>query len=267
MEAVVARYELHTVCREALCPNRAECYSRRKVTFIILGDTCTRNCSFCSVNKGQPAAPDPGEPERCARAARELGLNHVIVTSVTRDDLDDGGAAQFAATIRALRSIPDRPSVEVLIPDFGGDVFSLSRVLQAGPDILGHNIETVRRLYPEMRKGANFDRSLRILSEAKRIREEVITKSALMLGLGETMGEVRETFRELRNAGCDCLAIGQYLRPSFGQSPVREYIPPWRFETIKEEALRMGFKDVQSGPLVRSSYREYRFDEDIDAKG
>ncbi len=258
VEGAVRRHDLHTVCREALCPNRAECYSRRKATFIILGDTCTRGCRFCSVSRGEPGPVDPGEPERLARAVGELGLRYVVVTSVTRDDLPDGGAGQFAAAVRALRSLGPAPAVEVLVPDFKGSPEALAAVLEAGPDILSHNVETVRRLYPEVRSGADYERSLRLLADAKRIRGEVMTKSALMLGLGETEEEVRETFRDLRLRDCDYLAVGQYLRPGLDQVPVREYLPPERFDAVGEEALGMGFREVASGPLVRSSYRENR---------
>ncbi len=256
VESVVRRNGLHTVCREALCPNRAECYSRRKATFIILGDTCTRGCRFCSVSRGAPEPVDTAEPERLARAASELGLRRVIVTSVTRDDLPDGGAAQFAAAVRALKSLSSAPDVEVLVPDFAGSGESLAAVLDAGPDILSHNVETVRRLYPEVRRGADYERSLRVLGDAKRIRGEVMTKSALMLGLGETAEEIRDTFRDLRLRDCDFLAVGQYLRPGLDQVPVREYLPPGRFEEIRLEALDMGFREAAAGPLVRSSYQE-----------
>jgi len=260
VESVVRRNGLHTVCREALCPNRAECYSRRKATFIILGNICTRGCRFCSVSRGEPLPPDFGEAGRLARAAGELGLRHVIVTSVTRDDLADGGAAQFAAAIGALKALPGVSAVEALVPDFGGNVAALATVLAAGPDILSHNIETVRRLYPAVRRGADYDRSLAILGEAKRIREEVMTKSALMLGLGETAGEVRDAFRDLRGASVDFLAVGQYLCPGMDRVPVKEYIPPEQFARFEEEALGLGFREVASGPLVRSSYRENRLE-------
>lgn len=256
--SVVRKHGLHTVCHEALCPNRAECYSKRKVTFIILGDVCTRGCRFCSVAKGAPSPPDPGEAGRVARAASELGLRHVIVTSVTRDDLVDGGAAQFAATIRALRALDARPTIEVLVPDFGGEREALGAVLAEGPDVLCHNLETVRRLYGEVRPGANYERSLLMLAAAKRMNAEVMTKSALMLGLGETTAEVLETLGDLRGAACDFLAIGQYLRPGLDQAPVRDYVTPERFSWFEKEAYRLGFLEAASGPLVRSSYVEQR---------
>lgn len=260
MESVVRRNNLHTVCREALCPNRAECYSRHKATFIILGNICTRGCRFCSVSHGAPLAPDPGEAARLAKAVGELSLRHVIVTSVTRDDLADGGAGQFAAAIRALRDLPGAPAVEVLVPDFGGSVEALAVVLEAGPHILSHNVETVRRLYPEVRRGADYERSLSVLREAKRIRKEVMTKSAMILGMGETTGEVMEAFRDLRGESVDFLAVGQYLRPAMDKIPVKEYITPERFAWYEREALGLGFREVASGPLVRSSYRENRLD-------
>lgn len=256
VESAVRRNDLHTICREALCPNRAECYARGKATFIILGDVCTRGCRFCSVTKGKPFPVDPVEPRRLARAAGELGLRRVIVTSVTRDDLRDGGASQFAAAVRALKSLRPAPVVEVLVPDFGGSSGALAAVLDAEPDILSHNVETVRRLYPTIRRGADYERSLRLLGDAKRIRGEVMTKSAIMLGLGETAEETRNTLRDLRLRDCDFLAVGQYLRPGLDQVPVREYAPPERFDEIREEALRMGFREAACGPLVRSSYEE-----------
>ncbi len=258
VEGVVRRHRLRTVCREALCPNRAECYGRSKATFIILGDTCTRGCRFCSVSRGTPAPPDPGEAGRLARAVEDLGLRHVIVTSVTRDDLPDGGAACFAGAVRALKGLPAPPVVEILVPDFGGSDEALGAVLDAAPDILSHNVETVRRLYPAVRRGADYDRSLRMLARAKDVGREVMTKSALMLGLGETTEEVLETFRDLRRAGCDFLAVGQYLRPGMDQVPVREYLSPERFAWFEREALRLGFREVAAGPLVRSSYQEVR---------
>jgi lipoic acid synthetase len=260
IESVVRRHRLHTVCREALCPNRADCYARRKATFIILGDVCTRGCSFCSVSKGSPAPPDPGEPVRIAYATAELGLAYVVVTSVTRDDLPDGGAGHFAATVRALKALETDPVIELLIPDFGGDRRAVETILAEGPDVLCHNLETVRRLYGDVRRGADYERSLRMLEEAKRAHGEVMTKSAIMLGLGETEAEVVEAFRDLRQASCDLLAIGQYLRPGLDQVPVREYVTPDRFSWFAGEAYRLGFREVAAGPLVRSSYAESRVD-------
>jgi lipoic acid synthetase len=258
VESIVRGNNLHTVCREALCPNRAECYGQRRATFLILGGVCTRGCRFCAVSRGVPHPPDPDEPVRIARAASELNLEDVVVTSVTRDDLADGGAGVFAETVRALKRLERPPVVEVLVPDFGGDLESRAAVGAAGPEIIAHNIETVRRLYAKARRGADYDRSLFLLSESKRIRPEVITKSSLILGLGETTEEVLEAFRDLRRSSVDCLTIGQYLRPGIEQVPVESYVTPERFDRFKEEALDMGFRDVAAGPLVRSSYQRVR---------
>jgi lipoic acid synthetase len=203
-----------------------------------------------------PGSPDEEEPYRVAAAVRELGLRHVIITSVTRDDLPDGGSGLYARVIRALRSIIPSPVVEVLIPDFGGDIKNLDTVLAAGPDVVSHNIETVKQLYGDLRKGADYDRSLRILATAKQHREGVMTKSAIILGFGEAPAAVRETLRDLRRVGCDFLAIGQYLRPTLDQVPVREFVPPQMFKRFEREAYRMGFREVTAGPLVRSSYQE-----------
>lgn len=260
IEGVVRTHRLHTICREGLCPNRAECYARGKVTFMVLGDICTRNCQFCSVVKGSPRPPDPDEPERIARAARELGLRHVIVTSVTRDDLPDGGSAHYAAVVRALREIAPPPVIEVLVPDFGGSHHALACAVAAGPDIVSHNMETVRRLYGEVRRGADYERSLGLLYEVKSDRKEVMTKSSFMLGLGETMDEVIEALMDLRRVDCDFVALGQYLRPGMDQMPVREYIPPERFSWLERKAYGMGFREATAGPLVRSSYKENRLD-------
>jgi lipoic acid synthetase len=256
IEQVVGKYHLHTVCREALCPNRAECYGRGKATFIILGDTCTRECRFCAVTKGIPRSVDGEEPENLARAVSELGLSHVIVTSVTRDDLPDGGSGHYAAVIRALKRLEPVPVIEVLVPDFSGSEKALETVLEAGPSILSHNLETVERLYGTLRRGADYDRSLQLLKSAKTIDEEVMTKSALILGFGETKDEVIEAFRDLRLAGCDFLAVGQYLRPGAQQVPVVEYIPPEDFSILEKIACEIGFLEVAAGPLMRSSYQE-----------
>ncbi len=258
VEKIIKKYDLHTICHEALCPNRAECYSKGKVTFNVLGDICTRGCRFCSVSKGVPAPPDHREAVGVARAAGELGLGHVIVTSVTRDDLADGGSGHYAEIIGELRALEPRPTIEVLVPDFRGNADALRTVLEAGPDILSHNVETVPRLYGDLRRGAGYERSLSLLERAKRENEEVMTKSALILGLGESREEVIEVFRDLRSAGCDFLAVGQYLRPGMEQVPVHEYIAPKSFRELEEEAYGMGFLQVTAGPLVRSSYQEIR---------
>ncbi len=258
IESIVRGNNLHTVCREALCPNRTECYSKRRATFLILGGVCTRGCRFCAISRGAPLPPDPDEPMRIMESVHLMGLENVVVTSVTRDDLADGGARAFADTVREIKRLPKPPVVEVLVPDFGGSIESLATVLAAGPEVFAHNIETVRRLYAKARRGADYDRSLFMLSEAKRIRPEAITKSSLILGLGETTEEVLEAFRDLRSSSVDCLTVGQYLRPGIAQIPVRSYIPPERFDWFRDEALALGFRDVAAGPLVRSSYQEVR---------
>lgn len=246
---------LHTVCQGARCPNQAECFSRRVATFMILGDTCTRGCAFCAVNKGTPSAPDSGEPERVAEAAARLGLKHVVVTSVTRDDLPDGGARHFAGTIEFIRKMAPGTTVEVLTPDFQGNTDSIAAVVAAGPDVFNHNIETVSRLYPSVRPQANFSRSVNFLKKVKELAPGITTKSGLMVGLGESREEVLEAMRVLRSAGCDILTIGQYLRPSDVQLPVKEYVLPETYDFYMEKGLSMGFGEVAAGPWVRSSYQ------------
>jgi len=247
---------LHSVCEEALCPNIYECFEARTATFLILGDVCTRRCSFCAIANGRPSGLDQEEPQRVARAARVLGLRHIVVTSVARDDLSDGGAAIFAETIIKLREqVPDC-SVEVLIPDFGGSRSALERVMAARPDILNHNAETMPRLYRRVRPSARYYRSLELLQRAKEMEASVLSKSGLMVGLGETWDEIRAVLADLRRAGCDIVTIGQYLRPTSAQRhlPVERYYTPAEFQRLKEEALALGFRAVESGPLVRSSY-------------
>ena len=247
---------LHSVCEEALCPNIYECFEARTATFLILGDVCTRRCSFCAIANGRPAGLDREEPHRVAHAARVLGLRHVVVTSVARDDLTDGGAAVFADTIVQLReSVPDC-SVEVLIPDFGGSRSALERVMAARPDILNHNVETVPRLYRRVRPSARYYRSLELLQRAKEMDASVPTKSGLMVGLGETWDEILAVLADLRRADCDIATIGQYLRPTSAERhlPVERYYTPAEFQRLKDEALALGFRAVESGPLVRSSY-------------
>lgn len=250
---------LHTVCESARCPNIGECFRRGTATFLILGNVCTRSCRFCAVAKGTPGPPDPEEPERVAEAARQLNLKHVVVTSVTRDDLPDGGAGHFAATIVAIRRVLPQATVEVLVPDFQGKEEALNTVLAARPDVLNHNVETVPRLYPSVRPQANYKRSLWLLGRAKEKAPDILTKSGLMVGLGETREEVEGVLKDLRSVQCDIVTIGQYLRPSVRHLPVASYIPPEEFEYYREYALRLGFLGVASGPFVRSSYRAEEF--------
>ena len=246
--------DLHTVCEEACCPNLGECFSRGTATFLILGDRCTRHCRFCAVGHGPLGPPDPHEPQRVAEAAKAMALKYVVVTSVTRDDLPDGGAGLFAQTILALREKVPGTLVEVLIPDFQGDDEALKKVMEARPDVLNHNVETVPRLYPMVRPGAVYERSLRLLKKAREIDRSVATKSGLMLGLGEADDEIGRALQDLVEAGCTMLTLGQYLQPSRDHLPVERFIPPEEFDRWKETALRMGFVEVASGPFVRSSY-------------
>jgi lipoic acid synthetase len=249
---------LNTVCEEARCPNIGECWDQRTATIMILGDTCTRACGFCAIKTGRPTWFDEDEPRRVAEAVAGLGLEHVVVTSVARDDLPDGGASVFAATIRELRHRSPGMGVEVLIPDFDGEPGPLHAVMDAAPDILNHNLETVRRLQKPVRKRARWDRSLEVLARAKAFAIElgnpVHTKSSLMVGLGETRDELAEAFSALRQVDCDILTIGQYLRPTERHLPLLRYYHPDEFAEMREEALALGFRHVESGPLVRSSY-------------
>jgi lipoyl synthase len=278
---------LHTVCEEAHCPNMGECWDQRTATIMILGDTCTRACGFCAVKTGKPLIHDLDEPRRVAEAISGLGLDHVVITSVARDDLDDGGAGIFAETIRRLRIACPTMGVEVLIPDFNGEEEPLRTVMAAGPDILNHNVETVARLQKPVRKRARYDRSLGVLARAKEYAREfaaaasvrspatgqasggslaVHTKSSIMVGLGETRPELHQTFLDLRAVDCDILTIGQYLRPSAEHLPVERYYHPDEFAEMREEALALGFKHVESGPLVRSSYHARDQVPDADAR-
>lgn len=250
---LLRKYKLSTVCEEARCPNQGVCFSKPVATFMILGDYCTRRCGFCAVKGGVPSEPDPEEPQRVAGAVAEMGLRYVVITSVTRDDLPDGGAAHFAVTVRAIRKRNPDTGVEVLTPDFKGDRAALRTVLDSEPVVFNHNVETVERLYGSVRPQAEYKRSLLLLRSAKEIAPRARTKSGLMLGLGETTDEVVALFRNLRDAGCDFLTLGQYLRPSKRNLPVVEYVLPAVFEDLKERALDLGFEFVASGPLVRSS--------------
>jgi len=248
--------DLHTVCEEASCPNCGECFGRRTAAFMILGRECTRNCTFCCVSNGTPVPPDPMEPSHLADAVDQLDLKYVVITSVTRDDLQDGGAGHFASVITAIKEkLAERsPRIEVLIPDFQGDESALRTVISAQPDVINHNIETVLRLYPEVRPQADYRRSLNLLSLVKAIDPTRLTKSGIMLGLGETKMEVLEVFADLRRHGCDFLTIGQYLAPSPKHHPLIEYITPEQFDWYREQAYLAGFLYVAAGPLVRSSY-------------
>ena len=250
---LLRQYGLSTVCEEARCPNRGECFSKPTATFMILGDRCTRNCGFCSVTSSRPFPPDPTEPQRVAQAAKDMGLRYVVITSVTRDDLPDGGAEQFALTIRSVRALLPDARIEVLTPDFKGDIDALKTVLDSCPDLFNHNVETVPGLYPLVRPQADYRRSLFVLRKAKELCPTVPTKSGLMVGLGEKFDEVVEVMKDLREAGCEILTIGQYLQPRKENLPVSEYIHPDVFERYREIGYELGFSYVASAPLVRSS--------------
>lgn len=254
VRTLLGRSRLHTVCQEAKCPNLWECFSRRISTFLIMGPRCTRNCRFCAVERRPTGPPDPEEPARVAETAQHMGLRYVVITSVTRDDLPDGGAGFFAETIDEIRKRTPEAFVEVLIPDFQGNCEALQTVLQARPDVLNHNLETVPRLYPTVRPEASYPRSLELLRRAKAYYPAIPTKSGLMLGLGEFAEEVEKTLEDLVAAGCTVLTLGQYLQPSKEHLPVERFIPPEEFDVWKEAALGMGFSAVASGPFVRSSY-------------
>jgi lipoic acid synthetase len=254
LKGIMRGLDLHTVCEEAHCPNIGECWEARTATFMILGDTCTRACGFCAVKTGRPTTLDLGEPERVAEAIERMGLKHAVITSVNRDELEDGGASIFAATIRRVRQKLPECGVEVLIPDFMGNEAALEAVMRARPDILNHNIETVPRLYPQVRPKARYERSLELLQRAKRMDATVFVKSGIMLGLGEEWDEVLQVFRDLRAHDVEILTVGQYLRPSLNHLPIARYVTPEEFADLKQEALQLGFRHVESGPLVRSSY-------------
>ncbi len=260
----IARNGLRTVCESAACPNRNECWNSGTATFLLLGNVCTRGCRFCNVPKGTPAPLDPREPERTAAAVASLKLDHAVITSVTRDDLPDGGAGAFAETIRAVRKLSPRCRIEVLVPDFQGDPRSLNVVLDAAPDVLNHNIETVPSLYPRVRPGADYHRSLALLERAR--SPGLRTKSGLMLGLGESVDEVLRVMDDLRSVGCGILTIGQYLQPRRDLLPVSRYYLPEEFENMKKIAYTLGFELVVAGPRVRSSYHQVSGDGLLDEK-
>jgi lipoyl synthase len=250
----LAGLKARTVCEEARCPNLNDCFSRGSATFMILGGICTRDCRFCSVEKGIPLDPEPDEPYRVAEATKLLGLNYVVITSVTRDDLDDGGSEHFASVIESVKKLSDTIKIEVLVPDFGGNTGSVKKVLTARPDVFSHNVETVKSLYPQVRPAARYERSLGILRAVKEFRAGQMTKSGIMVGLGERDDEIYDTMRDIRSTGCDIFTIGQYLMPSRMNLPVRRYVTMPEFEHYKEVACGVGFRHVESGPFVRSSY-------------
>jgi len=257
MDRLLTELRLHTVCEEAACPNRSECFAKGTATFMILGNACTRNCLFCNLMRARPSPIDWDEPERISRAVHRLGLKHVVITSVTRDDLEDGGASVFAETIEAVRKMTPHVMIEVLIPDLQGDLCSIEKVVAAGPDIIGHNVDTVSRLYRLVRPEANFRRSLDVLRIADSLRKSrtFYTKSGLMVGLGETQDEVLALFQALRGVGCDFVSVGQYLAPSRKHYPVAEYVSPHVFSLYRKRAQEAGFLHAECAPYVRSSYR------------
>jgi lipoic acid synthetase len=246
---------LETICRQARCPNLGQCYAEGTATFLVMGTVCTRSCRFCGVTTGTPSPPDHDEPRRVAHGVRRLGLDHAVVTSVTRDDLLDGGAAQFRQTVEAIKQAVPQCTVEALVPDFGGARDSLADVLGAGPHVLGHDLETVERLHAEIRPGADYARSLRLLARARILSPGIVTKSALILGQGEATREVERTLADLASVGCQIVCVGQYLRPSRCSPPVSRYVAPEEFDQLKQQARRLGIPVVLAGPLVRSSYR------------
>lgn len=255
LKNILQSKNLHTVCEEAKCPNIGECFSKGTATFLIMGKVCTRNCGFCSIDKGVPGPLDMTEPFRIARQIKKMKLKHVVLTSPNRDDLDDGGAAFFADTAREIKKINPFTTVEILIPDFKGDMISLETVIYSDIDVLNHNVETVRRLYSRVRPEADYDRTLKVLNKASVGSSDLPVKSGFMVGLGEKKDEVVELLKDLRATGCSILTVGQYLRPTLKHLPVDRYVHPDEFKEIEDKAYNIGFDYVVSGPLVRSSYR------------
>ncbi len=262
VNSLLRQHRLNTVCQEARCPNIQECWSEGTATFMIMGEVCTRSCAYCAVKSGRPAPLDPGEPEAVAEAVQAMGLDHAVITSVDRDDLQDYGSGHFAATIRAVRQRCPQTRIEVLIPDFAGDEAALRQVMDSQPDVLNHNTETVARLYPRLRSRGVYGRCLELLSRADRFRSgrsaTMVLKSGLMVGLGETVDELVQTFQDLRAVGVEVLTLGQYLRPSMRHVPVERFYTPEQFQHLRTQALALGFSFVESGPLVRSSYHARR---------
>ncbi|MHC3994803.1 lipoyl synthase [Thiomicrolovo sp. ZZH C-3] len=258
VEAVLARGKLHTICQEAACPNIGECFAKKTATFLILGTRCTRACTFCNVSRGVPDAPDPEEPGNIALTVQQLGLRHVVITAPTRDDLHDGGAEHFVRTVGAIKRRDKTVRVELLIPDLRENGDALARIARSGAEILGHNLETVPRLY-HVRKGASYARSLRVLERLAALAPGAVTKSGIMLGFGERDAEVLALMRDLRDSGCGLLSIGQYLSPSPRHAPVTEYVDPARFDFFKQAGMAMGFRYVMSSPYTRSSYLAHQY--------
>jgi len=254
MKQLLRRGGVHTICEDARCPNMSECFKRRTATFLLLGEQCTRGCAFCNVSRGAPAPVDSREGDQIAETARALGLKYVVLTSVTRDDLSDGGSGHFAGAVRTLKRRIPSLKVEVLTPDFLGEENHVRTVMEAAPDVFAHNLETVRSLTPKVRSKASYDRSLQVLRDAGEMSKGTLIKSGIMVGLGETAQEVRETLGDLRDAGCHAVTIGQYLQPNRTCMPVRRYVEPTVFEDYKKTAQEMGFRKVFAGPYVRSSY-------------
>ena len=265
---MVSDLSLHTVCQEARCPNIFECWGEGTATFMILGDVCTRHCGFCAVGKGKPIPLDPNEPRHVGEAVQRLGVKHAVVTSVNRDELADGGSLHFAETIRWIRRLNPGTRVEVLIPDFCGDEQALNNVLSARPDVLNHNTETVPRLYKRVRPDARYQQSMELLRRAHTRKGDwpLLSKSGLMVGLGETLDELLDTFRDLADTGCDILTVGQYLAPTPRHIPIERYYTPEEFDSLRNEALKMGFRYVEAGPLVRSSYHAGRHTDDAERR-
>lgn len=255
MQDLIKGMTLHTVCEEALCPNVGECFKSRTATFLLMGDVCTRNCNFCAVRHGNPLPLDPDEPRHIAEACKALGLKYVVLTCVTRDDLADGGASHMALVVKEVKKLNPGAKVELLTSDLAGSRDALKNLLEAPLDVLAHNVETVPSLYPAVRPQANYERSLAVIEMAKTIAPKVLTKSGIMVGLGETYEEVIKVMSDLISVGCDILTIGQYLQPSPSHLPVKEFVPPKQYQMYEQKGLELGFKYVVAGPLVRSSYR------------
>lgn len=258
LESIFAHAHINTVCQEAMCPNITECFSKKQATFLILGTICTRACSFCAVKKGRPLVLDVNEPENVAQSVKQLGLRHVVITSSTRDDLKDGGAEHFCKTVNAIKTMDDSVVVELLIPDMRENEDALNKIALSGAEIIGHNLETVPRLY-HIRKGSEYERSLRVLKSLSSLNPLVATKSGIMLGFGEKDEELKTLMQELLNVGCKYLSIGQYLSPSSHHTPVWEYVSPERFEYLRKIGMMMGFKYIKSSPYTRSSYMAHEY--------